>query len=594
MSGRQPVKPSSTSLHDIVKNIDAENYLIPEFQRGYDWKSDGAFKTRLFDSLFTRVFIGNIVLGKPSFDISCRAFDNRDVGSDEDLEVKHWKRTYFEENPQHNHYLVLDGQQRLTTIWRALKGYDKLYFVTKDLKKIDDEESEEIQDWMDEISESPTEGRICISLDDVLNVRGLKTPKKRESALKEILSTQSIYMSLDDEDEEKERMYEIIWHIQEIIYAFFSNKEICLQTKIDSSLTVFVKYFERANTSSKPLAFVDIIVAKIFENFKLRPKLNSFKKESNKLGYIKRIRSDSNKVFENLVRMVAFMSEIEMGSTKMLTELEATHFSKHFDLAVECFKKANEILAKYHLIHTSSDLPYPNMIVPVMAFVSALPNRDINKIGINQKSNLIDWYFRSGFTERYSKKAGEVLAKDTKRLKLLGGNKDLDLYSSVDYTDSFAPSRIQSEYDLIEFNSKSGSIRQAFLCWGIMKSGGVLDLRDSSHITSTQKTETHHIFPQKFLENGEDAWAKAHIHSIVNLIDISDSLNNNIKSKSPKAYLESLSNTELKKTLRKCLIPTDLLNYEEPSDLQTFLQKRAEIIFPQIEKFLQLSFDEEE
>ena len=70
------------------------------------------------------------------------------------------------------------------------------------------------------------------------------------------------------------------------------------------------------------------------------------------------------------------------------------------------------------------------MIVPLMAFLSRVHNHDIANINQNQREQLIEWYFRSGMTERYSKKAGEVLNHDIEALSELGNNPDADIFTN--------------------------------------------------------------------------------------------------------------------------------------------------------------------
>ena len=482
---------------------------------------------------------------------------------------------------------MLDGQQRLTTIWRALKGIDSIFFVSKKLDELDMDD-DLLENWMGEISETKTDFRINIAMHEAMKFREIKGSKKKATYLKSILKEQMVYSQYEEDSDEAEHVFDLARELIELLWHFFKDEDICLQTKIKSNLSVFVKYFERANTASKPLNFVDIIVAKVFENFKLRPELTKLVKRCNKLSFIKKMNQRSKSVFENVVRMTAFLSGIEMASGKMLENLEAKHFKEHFSKSVECFISANELLAKYNLIHNSSDLPYPNMILPVMAFMSTMEKPNTNKVEPNQKEQIIEWFFRSGFTERYSKKAGEVLAKDSAILKSLGKNKSMKIFANANYISSFAPSRIQTESDLIKHTTKSGAIRRAFLCQGIFSSEGVRDWLDSAAVTKNQKTETHHIFPQKFVANGSNDWAKAHVHSIVNLIDITDSLNNKIKSKSPKIYLNGLENPDLTDVLGDCQIPTDVLEYDDASDMREFLEKRAAVIFPKIQPYLSL------
>lgn len=110
------------SLLDIVKGIQKKNILLPEFQRDFRW--DLQRTCDLFDSLVREIFIGTVIYGKPSFGMALREIDTRPrkgEGSRRALIILHLsddeiKRRTSTENLR----IVLDGQQRITSLYRAL------------------------------------------------------------------------------------------------------------------------------------------------------------------------------------------------------------------------------------------------------------------------------------------------------------------------------------------------------------------------------------------------------------------------------------------------------------------------------------------
>jgi len=131
------VSSTTLSLYDVVDRVDKERFLIPEFQRGWTWDADGP--VLLFDSLFTGVFIGSIVIGPPTFDLTVREVDNRPrSGKGSGKKLKKWLVTEQEfidsRQTGDDKALVLDGQQRITSIFRVLKGIEPVFFnMKKDL-----------------------------------------------------------------------------------------------------------------------------------------------------------------------------------------------------------------------------------------------------------------------------------------------------------------------------------------------------------------------------------------------------------------------------------------------------------------------------
>ena len=343
---------------------------------------------------------------------------------------------------------------------------------------------------------------------------------------------------------------------------------------------MFVKYFERSNSTPFTLSFVDIIVAKIFVEYRLRPALERVKATSaaHQMKY-------NNSVDENLVRMVAWLSEIQLSKKMMLTELTGQHFETHLATAEACYFGMIQWLRSNSLIYETTDIPYPNMIVPLMAFLSRVHNHDIANINQNQCAQLIEWYFRSGMTERYSKKAGEVLNHDVEALSELGINPDGNIFTD-DYRLTFAPSRIQSREDLVIFSSTSGSIPKTARNIINYLAGGTYSLRDNSRVMPPQKIDKHHIFPKQFIidqDGNQDL-----TNSLMNFVNISRTTNIQIGSRAPEDYLLELSNDneEIDDLLQRLHIPLGIKNIADANELENFLLERAALIWNDIENYL--------
>lgn len=585
-SGTAGISSLATSLKKIQSSVNNGTYLIPEFQRKYDWNKSVDRKTKLFDSLFTGVFIGNIVLGVPTFSITCREFDGRPAtgkGSRVQLGTPTYSKEHFEQNKHTTYSLILDGQQRVTTIWRALEGHDKLFFNAKEIEELS-KDFEEPVEWLSEITTEPIEDQLHIALNKVCEISKLDLEDQID-ALESLVKKQEVYTSLPEGSQERKAVKGLFSKMYSVINQFLIDPSVCTQTKIESDLGVFVKYFERANSTPFVLNFVDILVAKIFQDFKLRPSLKSFVNECNQVNYIQDLSEKSTAVFENLVRMVAINSGLQPSKSEMLEKLTAEHFKSHFDLAAKCFQRANQLLCGMDLIHTSSDIPYPNMILPLMIFMSEIHNNDVNNVNTNQKNQLTDWYLRSGFTERYSKKAGEMLNKDINALRKLAKDSLYKLYSDLEYKSSFAGSRLTSTQSMIEFTSRSGGIPRAMFAWDLMTAEGIHNLANGDKIVTGAEVEKHHIFPQNFVDKNGGQDAKDHVHSLMNFVRISKTSNSQISDGNPKQYLSELNNTKLESLLDKHNIPAQVMTYDQADQLLQFLKLRAELIFPLIKDY---------
>src|ERR1035438_147278 len=123
----------SESILDIIQGIDAKQLMLPEFQRDFRWEIENTYA--LLDSLAKDIFIGAIIYGKPSFPISCREIDMRPrkgKGSAARIDVIPFDEAQIKRKVQtENFRIVLDGQQRITSLYRSLKGIDRVFLVVK-------------------------------------------------------------------------------------------------------------------------------------------------------------------------------------------------------------------------------------------------------------------------------------------------------------------------------------------------------------------------------------------------------------------------------------------------------------------------------
>lgn len=110
------------TLNGLMAQIEAKKIVLPAMQRPFVWKEDRV--TRLVDSLLRGFPLGTALLWKTSTMQRFRSFE-KDVQSDAGITVD------FESDDSSERYLVLDGQQRLTSLFVAITGTynDKRLFL---------------------------------------------------------------------------------------------------------------------------------------------------------------------------------------------------------------------------------------------------------------------------------------------------------------------------------------------------------------------------------------------------------------------------------------------------------------------------------
>ena len=106
------------TIAEVMKNISADRYVLPSIQREYVWDTDQI--ETLFDSLMRNYPIGTFLFWEI----------NKEHVNDYDFYG--FIRNYHEKKSVHNKKInlkgsdgvtaILDGQQRLTSIYLGLKG----------------------------------------------------------------------------------------------------------------------------------------------------------------------------------------------------------------------------------------------------------------------------------------------------------------------------------------------------------------------------------------------------------------------------------------------------------------------------------------
>ena len=110
------------TLNGVLAQIDLGKIVLPAMQRPFVWKEDRI--TKLVDSLLRGFPLGTALLWKTSAMQRYRRFQ-KDIQPDSGITIA------FEKGESAERYLVLDGQQRLTSLYIALAGsYDgRMLFI---------------------------------------------------------------------------------------------------------------------------------------------------------------------------------------------------------------------------------------------------------------------------------------------------------------------------------------------------------------------------------------------------------------------------------------------------------------------------------
>jgi hypothetical protein len=572
------------SLLDIVNGIRGKTIMLPEFQRDFRWELEQTYD--LFDSLIRDIFIGTIIYGKPSFEMTLREIDERPrkgKGSRVSLKTSEFSAAEIHAKTRtENFRIILDGQQRITSIYRAVVGIDSVYVVLRDGLDPATVNELSLQQMMGSVAGEEESSAISIRLSDAYEA-------EREGLDDEELNrrfAQSLYARrrLKDADQatrtHEERLYRR--GVRRLI-------DLCKQQKLiayyllDMSLDKFCAFFERSNSRGIQLNFTDILAAKLYGGFNLRRKIEEFESQS---------RFALNR--EAVVRAIAYIcgaqgagDAIQIDKSYILEHLRASDFQAHWDEVCELYTGTLQYLTVQHYILSQDWMPSDNMVIPIMMFCRAIG--DFSRINESQRSFLEFWYWASIFSNRYSGPSNEAIIGDSTALIQVARSeaiRDRGYFARL-------RSRVTEPDDLLSYSKRASAIYRGMLNLLAYHSKGLLDWNSAQEIDISMKLENHHIYPRAFiatapeLDIGQDE-AEELVDCVANRTLIAKSANVSIGKKPPQIYLAELQrkNPRLEACLPGHLIPADMI--KEPmwnSLFREFLNQRAQRMFDLIRSY---------
>jgi hypothetical protein len=577
----------TASLVEIVSGIRKGTVMLPEFQRDFRWELEQTYD--LFDSLIRDIFIGTIIYGKPSFEITLREIDQRPRKSKghrvrvEPLRTYNYTADQIHAKTQtENFCIILDGQQRITSIYRALVGIDSVYVILRpdlDATAVSEVPLERLVEIVAG-EESPT--AISVKLSDAYqaDVLGLDD----EDLNKQLGESLYARRVLKDADEAQCKAAERIYRraIRKLIDLYKQQKLIAYYL-LDMSLDKFCVFFERSNSRGIQLNFTDILAAKLYNGFNLRQKIEEYESQN---------KFDLNR--EVVVRAIAYICGARNGSeaisidkSYILGHLQAADFRLHWEEACTLYTESLHYLASQQYILSQDWMPSENLIIPIMMFLRQVGG--FNRINEDQRAFLEFWYWASIFSNRYSGASNEAIIGDSAALiQVARGEqiRDRNYFARL-------RSRVTEAEDLYSYSKKASAIYRGVLNLLAYASRGLRDWNSTQQIDVSMRLEDHHIYPQAFISSDpsldlDHELARQLVDCVVNRTLISKPTNLTIGKKPPQTYLAELNlrNSHLAECLPGHLIPAEMINDPTWNNMfGVFLAERAQNIYALIQKY---------
>ena len=525
-------KPTHYKYKELISDIEKGQIKIPQFQRDFVWDLKGSAK--LLDSIFKNYPIGTFIFWRTNERLrSIRNIGNLDLPEPRGGE----SITY-----------VLDGQQRITSLFASLKGVK--------IKREGKYETDYSKIYID----------LNAKEDDTIVVTDIKgLPENTYISIKELIAKDISYLANTYSKEmlEKIQKYDTALTGYDFSIVEVQNAEIEVATDI----------FTRINVGGRTLSLFEIMVAKTYDldrNFDLAQKFSTLHEELSDIKY-------DTIPAATILQALSILCKKDC-SRKEILKIPKNEFIDMWKPTVEAIKSAVDYFRNYYKIPVSMLLPYNALIVPFAYYFHK--NKD-RPTGETQK-RIEDFFWRASLGGRYSSGVESKLASDINKIDRILNNERIKYDWSINTTAQFIK-------DNGEFKTNRSYIKAILSILASLKplafNDGFEVIIDNSWLKRANSRNYHHFFPKAYLKEKPEV-DKFNINHIVNITIVDGRSNLKIGAKAPSEYIQKYSkkNESISDCLKTHLIGDfdkfGILN----DDYNKFFNERAILISKEIEK----------
>lgn len=526
-------------ISELMKDVHTGKAQLPDFQRGWVW-----------DDNRIRALIASITSNFPIGAAMFLEYGNENI---------RFKYRVIEGAPAKEvipSELILDGQQRLTSLYSSLYSENAVNTVTdkgKEIKRF----------YYIDIEKAIAP--------DVDRIEAIVSVPETRIVTSNFGRTEELNISTQEKEFEKKLFplniildYAKIQDWQNKYYAYYNYDATIIQefTKFNTMLVIptmqykipvillgketpkeaVCQVFENVNTGGVSLTVFELVTA-IFamDDFELRKDW-----ENRKEHYF-------SKDLLTVVDATAFLTACTLLSTykkkgtvsckkKDVLNLSLEEYKKYKDILTEGFLEAEKILQEER-IFLSRDLPYTTQFVPMAVLCTLLIEN--KKIAITSiKDKIKQWYWCGVFGEMYGG------ANETRYVN--------DVVGVMDWIEdnSKVPKTVQEAYfnptRLLSLQSRQSAAYKGIMALVLKNhckdfiSGREMDFT----VYKSESIDIHHIFPRDYCEKSN--YPKIKWNSVVNKAPISYSTNREIGGVAPSKYLAKIE--------EKGKVTTEVLN----------------------------------
>lgn len=581
------ISPQSldTNLSQLLEEVNTGKTQLPEFQRDWTW-----------DDNRIRGILASLSQGYPMGAIMRLQYGNPDI------KFKYRTIQGVGEKEAIPDFLVLDGQQRLTSIYQATYSQKPVATKTDKGKEIEryyylsmEKCMDENEDRLDAVIAVPPDRKTKENFDRDIKLDLSNQDKEYEQKMfpvnivfdsNALMKWQFGYMMHYSGQNEAVKLLEDFQ--REVITTIISYKLPVITLSKETPREAVCKVFENVNTGGVPLTVFELVTATYAtREFNLRDDWKVCKKQIR--GIDDTLRTDLLDGIDEttfLTAVALYTSYVDKQAGKIgavsckkkdVLNLTFESYVANRDQVLLGFRIARDFLLKYQYVFRQRDLPYTTQLIPLAAICAFLGKSKCNEA--NTIAILSRWYWCGILGEMYG-----------------GANETRYANDIEDVVDEVLQKPSQSRTVNSAFFSATRLLtlrtRLSAAYKGIMALLYKAKCRDFMNDTTIdivnsmlEAPDIHHIFPEAYCE--KMGIKQQRYNSIVNKTPILPATNRSIGGNAPSEYIKiilkkvnNLTEEELKARIESHCINYDALAAD---DFDTYFIDRAKKLLNLIE-----------
>ena len=518
---------SKSPLQEMLNHVSSGAIQLPDFQRGWVW-----------DDEHIRSLIASISQSFPIGAVMTLENGGKDVRF-KPRPIEGTEQNSVDDNPG---TLVLDGQQRLTSLFQSLmarqpvdtwdaKGKQVSRWYYLDIKKCAAEDA----DREDAVISVPEDKLVKTFRGEVT----LDLSSRENEFARDMFPVNVLFDSADwrhefseywEFDRDKVKLFNEFE--RDVIKRFEQYQVPVIKLNKDTPKEAVCLVFEKVNTGGVPLNVFELLTASFAaDNFQLR---EDWSKREERLKIQHPVLHDLQS--DHFLQALTLLATRDRSSGAIsckrrdILRLSLAEYKKWAGQVETGFEKAARFLHGQKIFR-AKDLPYQTQVVPLAAILADL-SEEAEREGARRK--IARWFWCGIFGEVYSGPTDTLLARDLPEVTdwVRGGENEPTVIRDA----NFQPNR------LLTLRTRNSAAYKGI--YALLMRKGSRDFVKGEPVEEQaffdEKIDIHHVFPKAWCKNDSRRIDPTIFDSIINKTPLSASTNRKIGGRAPSTYLEIL------------------------------------------------------